>query len=224
MKSLSVTNPSGVTVSVPIRDENIRYMNPGCRNFTRANDGTELLGWWGNCYAELSIQLTEPGQHTFTAVLSANLPSIGGFAEGEMSAWSELPLSEIQNSATSLIRSQIKSLYERLLGKSYAASSDDIDTAYEVYLAGRQAWLRDPPPYFWACDIWRDGLILKEYLTPEEFDEVQTPQEQHSEWFQTDWDKIGKYHNRLFQDEYGAKYSWTAVLALILSNFHYLHE
>ena len=50
------------------------------------------------------------------------------------------------------------------------------------------------------------------------------PQDEHSEWFRTDWDKIGKYHDRLFQDEYGAKYSWAAVMALILSNFHYLHE
>ena len=78
--------------------------------------------------------------------------------------------------------------------------------------------------HFRACDIWRDGLILKEYLTPEEFNEVQLPQDEHSEWFRTDWDKIGKYHDRLYQDEYGAKYSWAAVLALILSNFHYLHE
>jgi hypothetical protein len=48
--------------------------------------------------------------------------------------------------------------------------------------------------------------------------------DEHSEWWKTDWDKIGKYHNKLLQDEYGAKYSWAAVLALILSNFHYLHE
>ena len=77
----------------------------------------------------------------------------------------------------------------------------------------------------------KDKKLLEElakencsHLTPEEFNEVQAPLDEHSEWWKTDWDKIGKYHNRLLQDEYGAKYSWTAVLALILSNFHYLHE
>jgi len=225
VKSLSVTKPSGDVVSVPIRSENIRYMNPGCRQYTNANDGTELLGWWGNCYAEFSIQLTEPGQHTFTAVLSADLPSItGGFAEGELSARSEVPLGEIENSATNQIKKQIEYLYDRLLGKPNETSLDDIDTAYNVYLAGRQSWLRNPQLNFGACDIFADGLILKEYLTPEEFNEVQAPMDEHSEWWKTDWDKIGKYHNKLLQDEYGAKYSWAAVLALILSNFHYLHE
>ena len=66
--------------------------------------------------------------------------------------------------------------------------------------------------------------MLREYLTPEEFNEVQIRQDEYSRYFQTDWDKIGQYHARFFQDEYGAKYTWTAVLALILSNFHYLHE
>ena len=225
VKSLSITKPSGDVVQIPIRSDDIRYLNPGCRYFGNSSDGGELLGWWGNCYAEFSVQLTEPGQHTFTAVLSADIPSItGGFAEGEMSAWSEVPLSEIENSETILIKRQIEHLYDRLLGEANETSLDDIDLAYEVYSASRQRWLENPQMHFRACDIWRDGLILKEYLTPEEFNEVQLPQDEHSEWFRTDWDKIGKYHDRLYQDEYGAKYSWAAVLALILSNFHYLHE
>lgn len=225
VRSLSVTRPSGVVVPVPIRSESIRYMNSGCRHFTNASDGTELLGWWGNCYAEFSIQLMEPGQHTFTAVLSADVPrSTGGFAEGAMSAWSEVPLSEIENSATRQIKRQIEHLHDRLLGETNDTSVDDIDLAYDVYLASRQSWLQNPQTNFRACDISRDGLLLKEYLTPEEFAEVQIPQGEHSEWFRTDWNKIGKYHDRLRQDENGAKYAWTAVLALILSNFHYLHE
>lgn len=225
VKSLSITKPSGDVVPIPIRSDDIRFMNPGCRYFGNSSDGGEMLGWWGNCYAEFSVQLTEPGQHTFTAVLSADVPSItGGFAEGEMSAWSEVPLSEIENSETILIKRQIEHLYDRLLGEANETSLDDIDLAYEVYSASRQRWLENPQTNFRACDIWRDGLILKEYLTPDEFNDVQIPQDEHSEWFRTDWDKIGKYHDRLFQDEYGAKYSWAAVLALILSNFHYLHE
>ena len=225
VKSLSITKPSGDVVPVSIRSDDIRYMNPGCRAFGNAGDGVELLNWWGNCYAEFSIQLTEPGQHTFTAVLSADVPSItGGFAEGEMSAWSEVPLSEIENSETIQIKRQIGHLYDRLLGEVNETSLDDIDLAYDVYSASRQKWLENPQTNFRACDIWRDGLILKEYLTPEEFNEVQLPQDENNEWFRTDWDKIGKYHDRLYQDEYGAKYSWAAVMALILSNFHYLHE
>ena len=225
VKSLSIAGPSGDVSSVPIRSEDIRFMNSGCRRFHNAGDGTELLVWWGNCYAEFSIQLTEPGKHTFTAVLSADLPSItGGFAEGMLSARSEIPLSEIENSSTIQIKRQIGHLYDRLLGESNETSPDDIDLAYDVYLASRQSWLESPQTDFRACDIWRDGLILKEYLTPEEFNEVQIPQDEHSVWFRTDWDKIRKYHDRLFQDEYGAKYSWAAVMALILSNFHYIHE
>ena len=225
VKSLSVTKPSGEVVPVSIRSDDIRFMNPGCRQFANTSDGTELLGWWGNCYAEFSLQLTEPGKHTFTAVLSADLPSItGGFAEGFMSARSEVPLSEIESSSTMQIKRQIEHLYDRLLGKSNETSVDDIDLAYDVYLASRQSWLDNPQTDFRACDIWRDGLILKEYLTPEEFNEVQVPQDEHSEWWLIDWDKIGQYSYRLSQDEYGAKYSWAAVLALILSNFHYLHE
>ena len=225
VKSLSITRPSGEVVPVPIRSEGIRYMNSGCRRFTNASDGAEMLAWWGNCYAEFSMQLTESGQHTFTAVLSADLPRItGGFAEGVMSARSEVPLSEIESSATRQIKRQIGHLYDRLLGETNETSLDDIDLAYDVYLASRQKWLENPQTDFRACNIWRDDLILKEYLTPEEFNEVRIPQDEHSEWFRTDWDKIGKYHDRLFQDEYGAKYSWAAVLALILSNFHYLHE
>ena len=222
VKSLSVTKPSGDIVSVPIRNENIRYMNPGCRQFTTTSDGTELLGWWGNCYAEFSIQLTEPGQHTFTAVLSADIPSItGGFAEGAMSAWSNTPLGEIESLATDKIKKQIEYLYDRLLGAPNETSPSDIDIAYNVYLASRQRWLSNSQL---SCNLWNDGLMLKEYLTPEEFNVVQIPQDEHSRYFQTDWDKIGQYHARFFQDENGAKYSWTAVLALILSNFHYLHE
>ena len=225
VKSLSITKPSGDVVPVSIRSDDIRFMNPGCRYFGSSGDGAEMLGWWGNCYAEFSVQLTEPGQHTFTAVLSADVPSIiGGFAEGEMSAWSEVPLSEIQNSETIKIKRQIGHLYDRLLGETNETSVDDIELAYDVYLASRQSWLDNPQMDFRACDIWRDGLILKEYLTPEEFSEVQVPREEHSEWWRIDWDKIGKYHDRLYQDEYGAKYSWAAVLALILSNFHYIHE
>ena len=225
VKSLSIAGPSGDVSSVPIRSEDIRFMNSGCRRFHNAGDGTELLVWWGNCYAEFSIQLTEPGKHTFTAVLSADLPSItGGFAEGMLSARSEIPLSEIENSSTIQIKRQIGHLYDRLLGESNETSPDDIDLAYDIYLASRQSWLESPQTDFRACDIWRDGLILKEYLTPEEFNEVQIPQDEHSVWFRTDWDKIRKYHDRLFQDEYGAKYSWAAVMALILSNFHYIHE
>jgi len=225
VKSLSITRPSGEVVPVPIRSEGIRYMNSGCRRFTNASDGAEMLAWWGNCYAEFSMQLTESGQHTFTAVLSADLPRItGGFAEGVMSARSEVPLSEIESSATRQIKRQIGHLYDRLLGETNETSLDDIDLAYDVYLASRQKWLESPQTDFRACNIWRDGLILKEYLTPEEFNEVRIPQDEHSEWFRTDWDKIGKHHDRLSQDEYGAKYSWAAVLALILSNFHYLHE
>lgn len=225
VKSLSITKPSGDVVPIPIRSDDIRFVNPGCRHFGNSSDGGEMLGWWGNCHAEFSVQLTEPGQHTFTAVLSADVPSItGGFAEGEMSAWSEVALGEIENSETIQIKRQIEHLYDRLLGEANETSVDDIDLAYDVYLASRQKWLENPQTNFRACDIWRDGLILKEYLTPEEFNEVQFPQDEHSEWFRTDWDKIGKYHDRLYQDEYGAKYSWAAVLALILSNFHYLHE
>ena len=141
-----------------------------------------------------------------------------------MSAWSEVPLSEIENSATRQIKRQIEHLHDRLLGETNDTSVDDIDLAYDVYLASRQSWLQNPQTNFRACDISRDGLLLKEYLTPEEFAEVQIPQGEHSEWFRTDWNKIGKYHDRLRQDENGAKYAWTAVLALILSNFHYLHE
>jgi hypothetical protein len=225
VKSLSITKPSGDVVPVSIRSDDIRFMNPGCRYFGSSGDGAEMLGWWGNCYAEFSVQLTEPGQHTFTAVLSADVPSItGGFAEGEMSAWSEVPLSEIQNSETIKIKRQIGHLYDRLLGESNETSPDDIDLAYDVYLASRQSWLENPQTHFSSCLIYRDGLILKEYLSPEEFNEVQFPQDNHSEWFQTDWNKIGKYHSRLLQDQFGAKYSWAAVMALILSNFHYLHE
>ena len=225
VKSLSITKPSGDVVPIPIRSDDIRFMNPGCRYFGNSSDGGEMLGWWGNCHAEFSVQLTEPGQHTFTAVLSADVPSItGGFVEGEMSAWSEVPLGEIENSETILIKRQIEHLYDRLLGEANETSLDDIDLAYNVYLASRQSWLKSPQTKFNACDTWRDGLLLKEYLTPEEFAEVQIPQDDHSEWFRTDWNKIGKYADRLQQDEYGAKYSWAAVLALILSNFHYLHE
>ena len=225
VKSLSITRPSGEVVPVPIRSEGIRYMNSGCRRFTNASDGAEILAWWGNCYAEFSIQLTESGQHTFTAVLSADLPRItGGFAEGAMSARSEVPLSEIESSATRQIKRQIGHLYDRLLGETNETSLDDIDLAYDVYLASRQKWLENPQTNFRACNTWRDGLLLKEYLTPEEFAVVQIPRDEHSEWFRTDWNKIGEYANRLQQDEYGAKYSWAAVLALILSNFHYLHE
>lgn len=225
VKALSVTRPSGEVVSVPIRDENIRYMNPGCRQFTTASDGSELLGWWGNCYAEIALDLTESGEHTFTAVLSADLPIItGGFAEGKMSARSEVPLNRVESPAVDQIKTQIRFLYEHLLGKTTETSSEDIEAAYEVYLAARQTHLNDPRPYFNACDIWRDGLLLKEYLTPDEFNEVQVPRENHSEWWQTDWDNIGKYTNKLFEDEYGAKYSWAAVLALIFSNFDYIHE
>ena len=130
-----------------------------------------------------------------------------------MSAWSNAPLGEIENLATDQIKKQIEYLYDRLLGTPNETSPSDIDIAYNVYLASRQRWLSNSQL---SCNLWNDGLMLKEYLAPEEFNAVQIPQDEHSEYYQTDWDKIGQYTARFFQDENGAKYSWTAVLLSLI--------
>ena len=224
VKSLSVTAPSGEIIQVPIRDDRLEFMNPGCRQFSDSGSGVELLGWWGNCYARFTIQLPDTGVYIFTAVLSADVPSeTGGFAEGMMYASSALPLIQINTSSTLKIRQQIRHLYHRLHGNEYDLDSEKIDVAYEVYLAAHTTWLKETRVYFRSCDLSKDGLLLKEYLTPEEFNEVQSPQE-GNDYYNTDWGSIGKYHDILWQDQYGAKYSWASVLALILSNYDYLHE
>ncbi|MDB4156077.1 DUF1588 domain-containing protein, partial [Gammaproteobacteria bacterium] len=131
LKSLTVSSPSGLQTNVQAADPRIRVIGKYC-----SVDWQGDLRFGDGCTVEVDLSVSETGNYTLSAELSAEIPAIkGGLAEVSLSINENADVLIADTANSRAIKNQIVELFDQLHGERYTTSSADVTQVYEIYNA-----------------------------------------------------------------------------------------
>jgi hypothetical protein len=177
-----------------------------------------------SCTVEVDLSVSETGNYTLSAELSAEIPALkGGLAEVSLSINENTDVLSADTPNSRAIRNQIVELFDQLHGKRYTTSSTNVTQVYEIFNA---ALMKGPSAHsgiFHQCNLWNDGLFYDDNLTQKEIATFRTVQP-NNDWYSDDWEARRVFEHEFIADPFYSKYAWTAVMMYMLSHYDYLHE
>jgi len=219
LKSLTISSPSGLTTKVQAADPRIRVIGRYC-----SVDWQGDMRFGDSCTVEVDLSVSETGNYTLGAELSAEIPALkGGLAEVSLSINENTDVLSADTPNSKAIRNQIVELFDQLHGKRYTTSSTNVTQVYEIFNA---ALMKGPSAHsgiFHQCNLWNDGLFYDENLTQKEIATFRTVQP-NNDWYSDDWEVRRVFDHEFMADPLYSKYAWTAVMMYMLSHYDYLHE
>ena len=219
LKSLTISSPSGLTTKVQAADPRIRVIGRYC-----SVDWQGDMRFGDSCTVEVDLSVSETGNYTLGAELSAEIPALkGGLAEVSLSINENTDVLSADTPNSKAIRNQIVELFDQLHGKRYTTSSTNVTQVYEIFNA---ALMKGPSAHsgiFHQCNLWNDGLFHDENLTQKEIATFRTVQP-NNDWYSDDWEARRVFEHEFIADPFYSKYAWTAVMMYMLSHYDYLHE
>jgi len=219
LKSLTISSPSGLTTKVQAADPRIRVVGRYC-----SVDWQGDMRFGDSCTIEVDLSVSETGNYTLSAELSAEIPALkGGLAEVSLSINENTDVLSADTPNSRAIRNQIVELFDQLHGKRYTTSSTNVTQVYEIFNA---ALMKGPSAHsgiFHQCNLWNDGLFHDENLTQKEIATFRTVQP-NNDWYSDDWEVRRVFDHEFMADPFYSKYAWTAVMMYMLSHYDYLHE
>ncbi|MBT5949573.1 MAG: DUF1588 domain-containing protein, partial [Betaproteobacteria bacterium] len=219
LKSLTISSPSGLTTKVQAADPRIRVIGRYC-----SVDWQGDMRFGDSCTVEVDLSVSETGNYTLGAELSAEIPALkGGLAEVSLSINENTDVLSADTPNSKAIRNQIVELFDQLHGKRYTTSSTNVTQVYEIFNA---ALMKGPSAHsgiFHQCNLWNDGLFHDENLTQKEIATFRTVQP-NNDWYSDDWEVRRVFDHEFMADPFYSKYAWTAVMMYMLSHYDYLHE
>ena len=199
------------------------HAHPDCNHveqgaFHLSGSGTECI---------LSI----PANITFEDTYTIEVTAWGDQAGDEAPRLAISVESDVANSAGSIaIRTQLVALYDKLLGLTVTTESDEVGSAYELFVNIWQHNLSSEHRHAdfrhwqgvhcdWARDAYfLDGILDDAWLSLEDLSEGQ---EHRHGW---DWEYIGEYFETVdFSDPQGVARTWVSVMTYLLMDYRYLY-
>ena len=219
LKSLTVSSPSGLQTKVQAADPRIRVIGRYC-----SVDWEGDLRFGDGCTVEVDLSVSETGNYTLSAELSAEIPAIkGGLAEVSLSINENADALSADTPNSRAIKKQIVKLFDQLHGKQYTIKSDSVTQVYEIFTAALAKAPEAHSGIFYQCAIWRDGMFYDDNLSQAELDTFRSLNS-NGDWYQDDYEARRVFDDVFRSDPYGSKYAWTAVMMYMLSHYDYLHE
>ena len=219
LKSLTVSSPSGLQTKVLAADPRIRVIGRYC-----SVDWEGDLRFGDGCTIEVDLSVSETGNYTLSAELSAEIPAIkGGLAEVSLSINEDADVLSAETPNSRAIKRQIVKLFDQLHGKQYTIKSDSVIQVYEIFTAALAKAPEAHSGIFYQCALWRDGMIYDDNLSQAELDTFRSLNSS-GDWYQEDYEARRVFDDAFRSDPYGSKYAWTAVMMYMLSHYDYLHE
>jgi hypothetical protein len=219
LKSLTISSPSGLTTKVQAADPRVRVIGKYC-----SVDWQGDMRFGDSCTVEVDLSVSETGNYTLSAELSAEIPALkGGLAEVSLSINENTDVLSADTPNSRAIRNQIVELFAQLHGKRYTTSSTNVTQVYEIFNA---ALMKGPSAHsgiFYQCSLWKDGLLYDDNLTQKEIATFRTVQP-NNDWYSDDWEARRVFEHEFMADPFYSKYAWTAVMMYMLSHYDYLHE
>ena len=199
------------------------HAHPDCNHVEQG--AFHLSGSGPEC--TLSIPANIPFDDTYTIEVTA----WGDQAGDEAPRLTISAESDVTNSAGSIaIRSQLVDLYDKLLGLTATTESDEVGSAYELFVNVWQQNLASEHRHAdfrhwqgvhcdWARDAYfLDGILDDAWLSLEDLSEGQ---EHRHGW---DWEYIGEYFETVdFSDPQGVARTWVSVMTYLLMDYRYLY-
>ncbi len=126
------------------------------------------------------------------------------------------------------IRLKLVQLHQRMLGKTYANNSQEINDAYQLFVNSWQAQIDSGEPGGLATESERCDFYLDiNFFDGTEIENQATMIVSNDEGFfyrGFDWDVINDYIWSLTEDPNHTKQAWVTVITYLMTHYHYLYE
>ncbi|MCG8414459.1 MAG: hypothetical protein MI746_09605, partial [Pseudomonadales bacterium] len=127
------------------------------------------------------------------------------------------------------IRQKLVQLHERLLGKTYASNSEEINAAYQLFVDSRQerisasggdwGFLFTEEEY---CEYYRDEGFFEG--TAIENTAMLTIEEDGEVYQELDYELVEEFLTPHLEDPHHTKQAWVTVITYLMTHYHYLYE
>ncbi len=175
------------------------------------------------CMLNMFYEVRTPGLYEFRAVVAGQQAGDGNIRASIVVQDTVDPIQSTSRGAWA-IKQKLVELHSKLLGKTYAIDSPEINAAYTLFV---QTWqektqlnvnanLMSPQSCNWGSDF--------DFLEGLNYPGNPRMLNQSGRWYDWDWQSVNKFLNPKAADPLHIKQSWVVVMAYLLGHYDYLYE
>lgn len=202
-------------------NSNLTTLSEGC--YPAGPDGDDVV-FFNNCSVSFTQPLTTAGRIEVRFSLSGAI----GDNVYPTASLSVVDLGDpylSKSDSANRIRNKLVELHKTLLGKSYSPDSEEINAAYNIFVA---SWLERQQLQV-NRSLFREGETCNWYSDINFLEGLDFPGDpfrfnSQGNYWEWKWDEVSTFLNAFANDPAYVKQSWVAVMAYLLTHYDYLYE